>query len=63
MGTRLVQRWKELNLGDHEIPESLEECLMFCQNLKRYDPKAVRPPTLKELEKYQEGEAGSGPTT
>ena len=34
---------------------------MLCQNLERYDPKAVRPPTLKELEKYQEGEAGPGP--
>jgi hypothetical protein len=51
-GTRLVQRWKELNLEDYEIPESLEECLMLYLNLERYDLKAVRPPTLKELEEY-----------
>ncbi|CAB5387422.1 unnamed protein product [Rhizophagus irregularis] len=62
-GTRLLQRWKELNLGDHDIPESLEECLILCQDLERYDLKTVRPPTLKELEEHQKREAGPGLAT
>ncbi|CAB4399429.1 unnamed protein product [Rhizophagus irregularis] len=62
-GTRLLQRWKELNLGDHDIPESLEECLILCQDFERYDLKTVCPPTLKELEEHQEREAGLGPAT
>ena len=58
MGLRLQKRWKELDLGDHDIPVNLDECQTLCHDLKQYDPDAVRLPTLKELEEYQEGEAG-----
>ncbi|CAB4384673.1 unnamed protein product [Rhizophagus irregularis] len=47
---RLVQRWKKLDLGDHDMPVNLDECLTVCHDLEQYDPDTVRPPTLKELE-------------
>src|SRR6266542_3409750 len=68
-GKRLVQKWKELDLGDHDMPENLHECHTLCHDLEQYDPDAVRPPTLKELEKYskltprEDPEAGPGPAT
>ncbi|RIA80758.1 hypothetical protein C1645_838116 [Glomus cerebriforme] len=49
---RLVQKWKELDLGDHDIPVSLDDCLTLYHDLEQYDPEAVRQLTLKELEKY-----------
>ncbi len=33
-GSRLQKRWKELNLGDHDIPVNLDECQTFCHDLK-----------------------------
>ncbi|GES95460.1 hypothetical protein GLOIN_2v1480811 [Rhizophagus clarus] len=51
-GKRLVQKWKELDLGEHDIPISLDDCLTLYHDLEQYDPEAVRQPTLKELEKY-----------
>ncbi len=68
-GKRLVQKWKELDLGDHDMPENLHECHTLCHDLEQYDPDAVRPPTLKELEKYskltprEDPKAGPGPAT
>jgi hypothetical protein len=55
-GKRLVQRWKELDLGDHDISNDLDGCLTLFHNLELNDPEAVRLPTLKELEKYDEPE-------
>ena len=49
-GKRLVQKWKELDLGDHDMPENLHQCHTLCHDLELYDPDAVRPLTLKELE-------------
>jgi len=68
-GKRLVQKWKELDLGDHDMPVNLDDCLTLYHDLEQYDPEAVRPPTLKELEKYskrsprEDPEAGPGPST
>ncbi|GES86542.1 hypothetical protein GLOIN_2v1477922 [Rhizophagus clarus] len=66
-GARLVQRWKELDLGDHDTPTNLDECKTLCHDLEQQDPDAVRLPTLKELEKYkkitEDPEAGPGPDT
>ena len=49
-GSRLQKRWKELDLGDHDIPLNLDGCKTLFHDLEQYDPEAVRPPTLKELE-------------
>jgi hypothetical protein len=49
-GKRLVQRWKELDLEDYDIPTSLDSCQTLYHDLEQYDPDAVRPLTLKELE-------------
>ena len=46
----MVQRWKELDLGNYNIPVSLDECLTLCHDLEQYDPDAVYPSILKELE-------------
>ncbi|GES91554.1 hypothetical protein GLOIN_2v1480811 [Rhizophagus clarus] len=66
-GARLVQRWKELDLGNHDTPANLHECKTLCHDLEQQDPDAVRLPTLKELEKYkkiaEDPEAGPGPST
>ncbi|CAB4405240.1 unnamed protein product [Rhizophagus irregularis] len=53
---RLLKRWKELGLGDHDMPENLHECQTLCHDLKQHDPEAVHLPTLKELE--SEGDTG-----
>ena len=68
-GKRLVQKWKELDLGAHDMPENLHECKTLCHDLEQHDPDAICPPTLKQLEKYNEvspredPEAGPGPST
>jgi hypothetical protein len=66
-GARLVQRWKEIGLGDHDIPANLHECKTLCHDLEQQDSDAVRLPTLKELKKYEkiveDPEAGPGPST
>ena len=41
-GKRLIQKWKELDLGDHDIPASLDDCQTLYHNLEQYDPDAVR---------------------
>ena len=51
-GKRLVQKWKELDLRDHVMPVNLNDCLTLYHDLEQYDPDAVRPLTLKELEKF-----------
>src|SRR3990170_8925552 len=66
-GKRLVQKWKELDLGDHDMPVNLDDCLTLYHDLEQYDSDAVRPPTLKELKKYsklsprEDPKAGPGP--
>src|ERR1043166_3165144 len=52
-GKRLVQKWKEPDLGDCDSPEDLNQCMQLCHDLEQYDPKAVRPPMKEELEKYE----------
>jgi hypothetical protein len=32
-GKRLVQRWKELDLGDCDSPEDLNQCMQLCHDL------------------------------
>ncbi|CAG8730885.1 6976_t:CDS:1, partial [Racocetra fulgida] len=49
-GARLLKRWKELDLGDCDRPEDLNQCMLLCHDLEQYDPEAVRPPTKEELE-------------
>ncbi|GBB92879.1 hypothetical protein RclHR1_20710003 [Rhizophagus clarus] len=51
-GKRLVQKWKEFDLGDHDMPGNLDECITLYHDLEQYDSDTVRPLTLKELEKY-----------
>ena len=59
-GKRLAQKWKELDLGDHDMPENLHECQTLCHDLEQHDPDVICPPTLKELEKYSKvSEEGS----
>src|SRR3990170_108398 len=66
-GKRLDQKWKELDLGDHDMPVNLDDCLTLYHDLEQYDSDAVRPPTLKELKKYsklsprEDPKAGPGP--
>ncbi|CAG8759390.1 5811_t:CDS:1, partial [Funneliformis caledonium] len=45
-GKRLVQKWKKLDLGVHDIPVSLDDCLTLYYDLEQYDSEAVCPPTL-----------------
>ncbi|CAG8814135.1 7345_t:CDS:2, partial [Dentiscutata erythropus] len=49
-GARLLRRWKELDLGDCDRPEDLNQCMLLCHDLEQYDPEAVRPPTKEKLE-------------
>ncbi|RIB21558.1 hypothetical protein C2G38_2034310 [Gigaspora rosea] len=60
MGARLLRRWKELDLGDCDRPEDLNQCMLLCHDLEQYDPKAVRLLTKEELEFEQLGEIKKG---
>jgi hypothetical protein len=55
-GARLIRRWKELDLGDHDRPEDLNQCMLLCHELEQLDPESVRPPTKEELEEYEKRE-------
>ena len=53
-------------MGECISTETLDGCMTLCHDLDQYDPDAVCPPTLKELEKYKkilDSEGGSGPKT
>ncbi|CAG8797896.1 9433_t:CDS:1, partial [Gigaspora rosea] len=53
-GVRLQKRWKELDLGNEPLEvNDLDSCKTLFHDLEQYDPNAVRPPTLKELEEYE----------
>ncbi|CAG8756357.1 281_t:CDS:2, partial [Racocetra fulgida] len=56
-GVRLQKRWKELDLGNELLEvNDLDGCKTLFHDLEQYDPNAVRPPTLKELEEYEKRE-------
>ena len=64
----MQKRWKELDLGVESYSvDNLDDCLTLFHDLELNDPEAVRPLTLKELEKYDEtkedAKAGPGPAT
>ncbi|CAG8629124.1 8739_t:CDS:2 [Cetraspora pellucida] len=47
----------ELDLGNELLEvNDLDSCKTLFHNLEQYDPNAVRPPTLKELEEYEKKE-------
>ncbi|CAG8486893.1 1094_t:CDS:2, partial [Racocetra fulgida] len=41
---------KELDLGDCNRPEDLNQCMLLCHDLEQYDPEAVRSLTKEKLE-------------